>query len=160
MSTVATNIGDYNIGDSFSDLLLSLLGGEKRKVILSGTEDRLILPVTPWKFSVTTGQNNKIVDIIDSGEYLLFGNAKLKRLKLECFFPRMYHGYPFVVGDKKEPDECIDQIIKWKESKEPVRVIITDSSVNLMMAIMEFKHYEKTVRAMFIITLTSLSIEI
>ena len=32
---------------------------------------------------------------------------------------------------------------KWKESKKPIRVIITDSPVNLMMGIMDFSYHEK-----------------
>lgn len=116
-----------------------------RKVTLSCESESLTLPVTPWKYTVTTSQNNKVIDILDSGEALLFGNAKLKKLKFTCFLPNQerheYHKY--VVGDKYSPSECIDQITKWKESKKPVRVIITESPVNLMMGVMEFRFYEK-----------------
>lgn len=121
-------------------------GGEYRKVIIQGEgTQQLTLPVTPWKYQITTSQNNKIIDILDFGEALLFGNAKLKRLKFSCFFPNQdrhqYHKY--VVGDALSPKACIDQIIKWKEAKKPVRVIITDSPVNLMMGIMEFNYSER-----------------
>lgn len=124
-----------------------LLGGngEYRTVKLSCENENLTLPVTPWKYSVTTAQNNKVVDILDSGEALLFGNIKLKTLKFNCFFPNQerHEGHKFLVGDNYSPSECVDQITKWKESKKPVRVIITDSPVNLMMAIMTFNFNEK-----------------
>ena len=121
-------------------------GGEYRRVIIHGEgTQQLTLPVTPWKYQITTSQNNKVVDILDFGEALLFGNTKLKQLKFSCFFPNQdrhqYHKY--LVGDKKSPKDCIDQIIKWKEAKKPVRVIITDSPVNLMMGIMEFNYSER-----------------
>lgn len=121
-------------------------GGEYRKVIIQGEgTQQLTLPVTPWKYQITTSQNNKVVDILDFGEALLFGNTKLRRLKFSCFFPNQerheYHKY--VVGDNKSPKDCIDQIIKWKEAKKPVRVIITDSPVNLMMGIMDFNYSER-----------------
>ena len=120
-------------------------GGEYRKVILSSEGEELTLPVTPWKYQVTTSQNNKVVDILDFGEALLFGNAKLKKLKFSCFFPNQerHEGHKYLVGDNYSPSECIDQIIKWKEAKKPVRVIITDSPVNLMMGIMDFNYHEK-----------------
>ena len=121
-------------------------GGEYRQVIIQGEgTEKLTLPVTPWKYSVTTSQNNKVVDILDFGEALLFGNAKLQRLKFSCFFPdqERHEGHKYVVGDKYSPKECIDQIIKWKEAKKPVRVIITDSPVNLMMGIMDFNYNER-----------------
>lgn len=124
-----------------------LLGGngEYRTVKLSCESEELTLPVTPWKYSVTTAQNNKVVDILDSGEALLFGNIKLKTLKFGCFFPNQekHEGHKYVVGDNYSPNECVDQILKWKESKKPVRVIITDSPVNMMMAIMNFNYNEK-----------------
>jgi len=117
---------------------------EYRTVVLSVGEERLVLPVTPWKYSVTTRQNNKIVDILDFGEALIFGTTALKNLKLSCFFPALKHQYPFVVGDNsREPSECVDLLTNWKEGKKPVRVIITDSPVNLQMAIQKFGYNEK-----------------
>ena len=103
----------------------------------------MTLPVTPEKYQVTTAQGNKTYTILDAGEVLVFGNQKLKTLKFAGFFPALKHEYSFVVGDRKEPSDCIALIGKWKESKSPVRVIITDSPVNLMMAIMEFDLEEK-----------------
>lgn len=124
-----------------------LLGNGKtyRKVTLSCEGEYLTLPVTPWKYKITTAQNNKVIDILDSGEALLFGNTKLKKLRFSCFFPNQerHEGHKYIVGDNYSPSECIDQIIKWKESKKPVRVIITDSPVNLVMGIMDFDYHEK-----------------
>ncbi|MBR1728851.1 MAG: hypothetical protein IJ728_04940 [Selenomonadaceae bacterium] len=133
---------------SKANLIASYLlggGGEYRKIILSCEGEELTLPVTPWKYSITTSQNNKVVDILDFGEALLFGNARLKQLKFGCFFPNQerHEGHKFIVGDNYSPTECIDQIIKWKESKEPVRVIITDSPVNFVFGIMDFSYNEK-----------------
>ena len=55
----------------------------------------------------------------------------------------MYHEYPFIVGDEKEPADCISLLTKWKESKKPVRVVISDSPVNMSMAIMSLSYKEK-----------------
>ena len=132
-------IGQASVLENF------LNGGvrEFRTVIFTAENERLTLPVTPWKYSVTTTQNNKVVDILDFGEALIFGTTALKHLKLSCFFPATFHQYTFVVGDNREPAECLDLLNNWKEGKKPVRVIITDSPVNLQMAIMKVNWNEK-----------------
>lgn len=118
-------------------------GKEYRTVVLQTDDEQLTLPVTPWKYNVTTDQNNKTFDILDFGETLIFGNAKIKKIKFGCFFPDLNHEYSFVVGDTKEPAECVDLITKWKEGKTPVRLIITESPVNIMVAIDAFDFNEK-----------------
>lgn len=115
----------------------------RRQVILSGGNERLILPVTPNKYSVTTAQNNQVFDILDTGETLIFGNPKLDKLKFSSFFPAPFHRYPFVVGDTIEPADAVALILKWRTLKNPARVIITDSPVNDNFAIQNFNYEEK-----------------
>lgn len=114
-----------------------------RIVTLSSDSEKLTLPVTPSKYSISTDQNNKAVDVLDFGEMLHFGGSKLKKIKFGSFFPALFHQYPFAVGDKKEPSECVDLITKWREGKTPIRLIITDSPINLLVAIDGFDFKEK-----------------
>ena len=127
--------------------LLSLaLGSEsasRRQIILSSDGEKFIIPITPRSYEMKTAQNNETVDILDFGEAMLFGNAKLKRLSFSSFFPHPKHDYPFIVGDVKTPNEWVELLIKWKEAKKPIRVIITDSPVNLMMGLKEFTYREQ-----------------
>ena len=121
-----------------------LLGGNpRREVILSVDETEFTLPVTPEKYSVQTGQLNKIVSILDLGEALIFGNPKLRKIRFGSFFPSLERNYPFVMDDSKTPEECLNLLTKWKEAKEPVRLIISDSPINLVMAIMELNYREQ-----------------
>lgn len=122
-----------------------ILGGDvsHRQIILSCDGERFVVPVTPKTYKVETEQNNRVVDILDTGEAQLFGNRKLKRLSFSCFFPQPNHAYPFVVGDNRPPSECVELLEKWKEGKKAVRVIITDSPVNLMMSIKSFDYREQ-----------------
>ena len=135
-----------NLWSTVNGIATLAFGGNsfKRQVILSQGKEKFTLPVSPAKYEVQTAQNNKTVDIIDFGEAMLFGNPQLLRLKFSCFFPRLYHGYTsFIVGDNKDATECVEQIVKWKESKKPVRVIITDSPINHMMGIKDFDYDER-----------------
>lgn len=116
---------------------------DRRIVSFSTDSDRLVLPVTPWKYQVQLGQNNKIVDILDFGEMVVFGNTKLHRLKFSCFFPSLEHEYTFLADDTYSPQECIAILNYWKTNQTPVRVIITESPVNERFAIMDLTLREK-----------------
>ena len=135
-----TNVGRVLSLASFA------LGGEgtaQRQFILSSDGDKLILPVTPWKYDVKTGQGNKVVGVEQLGEALVFGLPKAVEISFSCFFPDQNHEYPFVVGDEKSPADCVALLMKWKEGQKPVRIIITDSPVNLLTGIMKFDYKEK-----------------
>lgn len=110
---------------------------ERRKVILSfdNGAEKFTLPVTPKEFSIGDSQNNKTLQITEAGEINLLGFRNLKTLTLEGFFPNG-HDYPFIVSDEvKGPYEYIAILQRWKESHKPIRVVITQSDVNLAMGI-------------------------
>lgn len=122
---------------------MDLSGKMRRQIIMSSGAERFSLPVVPARYQIQTEQLNKIVDILDFGEMALFGNSALAKIKLSGFFPATFHNYPFVTGDVKEPAACIELITKWRTDKSPVRLIITDSTVNLMAAIKQFDYRER-----------------
>ena len=121
---------------SYLSVIMGKSGNQYPTIILSQENERLVLPVTPTKYDVGFEQEHKSVDITQIGEVLLFGNPKLKTLSFDGFFPAK--DYPFIVGDKRKPSEIVSLIEKWAVSKKPVRVIISDGPINLMMAIMSF----------------------
>lgn len=116
-----------------------------RRQILVKSEQfgEVIIPVTPEKYQMTGGQKNKVVDITRVGEAIIFGMPKARTLTFSSFFPDLNHGYPFTVDDTKSPTELVEYFTKVKEARKPVRVIITDSPVNLMMGLMLFNYFEK-----------------
>lgn len=116
-----------------------------RRQILVKSEQfgEVIIPVTPEKYQMTGGQKNKVVDITRVGEAIIFGMPKARTLTFSSFFPDLNHGYPFTVDDTKSPTELVEYFTKVKEARKPVRVIITDSPVNLMMGLMSFNYFEK-----------------
>ena len=116
-----------------------------RRQILVKSEQfgEVIIPVTPEKYQMSGGQKNKVVDITRVGEAIIFGMPKARTLTFSSFFPDLNHGYPFTVDDTKSPSELVEYFTKVKEARKPVRVIITDSPVNLMMGLMSFNYFEK-----------------
>lgn len=118
-------------------------GNLHRQVIVEGPTGSLTMPVTPAKYTVGDGQKNKVVDITQVGEAVVFGMPKARTVSFSSFFPSLTHDYPFVVGDYKNPSDCVDMLTQWKAARTPVRIIITDSPVNMMAAIMEFSYWEQ-----------------
>jgi len=95
------------------------------------------VPLQDW--SVVAGQEAHIFTTIETGEVLAIGGKKLKTLTIDSFFPSK--ACPFLY--KKEIEDkwaCVKRIEKWKLSKRPIRVIITDTDVNLAMMIEKFSY--------------------
>ena len=140
-------MGMMNLWNTVNNIASIALGGtrQKKQFIMSCEGEKLTLPVTPVEYNVRTRQLNKVVDVIDFGEALLFGNAGLYEVSFSCFFPRLYHEYSSIIsGDySKDAAELCALIDKWKRGKKPVRVIITDSPINHMFGIMSFDYEEK-----------------
>lgn len=124
-------------------LLSNVLGNtrERPTIIISQGDERIVLPVTPSQYNVGIEQGNTSVTITQIGEALLFGNPKLTTLSFDGLLPAK--DYSFIVGDKRKPIELISIIQKWMQSKQPVRVIISDGPINLMMAIMSFPYKKR-----------------
>ena len=126
------------------EMRAGLTGDERyRLIIMKQGEERLVLPVTPYRYEVRTAQDNKLVKILDTGERLLFGNSNLKTLRFSSFFPAQKHYYPYVQNIEITPQEAVTLLEKWRTAKAPVRVIITQSPVNLQMAIQNFNYEER-----------------
>lgn len=129
----------------FGNMLKNFLMGsidskEYRKIILSfdNGSEKFTLPITPKEIFINDGQSNKTVNISEAGEINLLGYRILKTLNLESFFPN--HEYPFIVSDElKSPNEYIAILRRWKESKKPIRVLVTKSDINYAMSIESIK---------------------
>lgn len=106
-------------------------------------EEVIRLPITPF-FNIETSQLNQSVTLNNKGEVNLPGRRGLKTLTLESFFPHKGHNYSFVLyKDTENPYNYCQMIEKWKESRRPVRVIITNTNINLAMLIESFSYGQK-----------------
>lgn len=100
----------------------------------NNNEERLRLPVIPSSFEVNIPHQNTTVNVTNLGEVNLIGKTGLMNMTIESFFPNqdysfcLYKGYP-------KPYEYIKQLLKWKESGRPIRVIVTGTPINYAMAI-------------------------
>lgn len=103
----------------------------------------LQLPVTPL-FNVSTGQNNQTVNLYNKGEINLPGQRGLNTLTLNSFFPHPENNYYFqLYSNPMMPYKACELIEKWERSRRPIRVIFTETNINMAMLIENFDYGQK-----------------
>lgn len=99
-------------------------------------------PVLPPSLFVNSSVSLATGNILNSGELTLFGGTGLNTLQFSGFFPSQkysfcqYQGFP-------TPYECVKLIEEMKNKGKPVRLILTDTSINFSMLIESFEYGEK-----------------
>lgn len=114
--------------------------------VLSQGGSQLRLPVNPGEFTIQSGNQNQTVNVVRRGEINLWGPEQLDRVSLESHFPKYwfsgcnYDGFP-------EPWECVRMIDDWRNTAQPLRIIIVDSErgVDINMEVL-IEAFEKTVK--------------
>ncbi len=91
-----------------------------------------VLPINPKKIEVSEANMNNKLNLLNVGEINLIGNRGLRSISFSSFFPSKKS---YFNKDEKEPIEYKEMLLKWKNSKRPVRLIISDLEINDAMAI-------------------------
>lgn len=102
----------------------------------------LRLPVLPQEFTAVTGLNNKTVEVIGLGELGIIGNRKLHEITIESFFPKHYSSY-CRYKNIPEPYDAVGLISKWRDTKRPIRLNITETPINLPCMIESWEHGQR-----------------
>ena len=84
---------------------------------------KILLPVPPSSFQYSIKGNNKKINSINEGEFLILKKAKLSELSFEFMLPNVR--YPF-----KNAKYFLDEIEKLKVAKKPFNFIIDRSKPN------------------------------
>ncbi len=107
----------------------------------NNNEERIRLPVIPSSFEVSIPHQNTTVNINEIGEINLIGKTGLMNMTIESFFPNQAYSFCLYSGFLK-PYEYIKQLLKWKDSGKPIRVIVTGTPINYAMAIENLTYSE------------------
>lgn len=97
------------------------------------TSEYIRLPVPPEQFQFVEAQLNQKITLLNIGEANQPGGKGLASLSLGSFFPSTIS--PFYRHAAMPPESYIAILQRWKNSNIPVRVIITESNVNIVMLI-------------------------
>lgn len=104
--------------------------------------ERHQIPVLPSSFNVEVEQRNQTININEIGDIKLIGKTGLKSMNVSSFFPKQ--DYPFVTTQERhDPYVYVESIERWRLSGKPIRLLITDTPINLAMSIDRFDYEEK-----------------
>jgi len=97
------------------------------------------LPVMPGALEISESANGKTYDIVALGEINVIKNLKLTEYEFSSLFPAQR--YPFVtIQTLLKPIEYVKLIVKWMESRQPIRFIFTSDhyDINTLASIESF----------------------
>lgn len=103
-------------------------------------DEYIRIPVNPPKFEFTEAQLNQKITLLNLGEANQLGGKGLAALSFSSFFPSSIS--PFFKHAEKNPEEYISLLKKWKDNAIPIRVIITESNINIVMIINRLVYYK------------------
>lgn len=100
------------------------------------------LPVLPSEYTMTSGNTVTIVNANEIGEIALFSGEKLYSVTLNSMFPNKV--YPFCqYTNLISPNKSVDLIEEWRKGGKVLRLIITDTKVNIPVIIEHFRWGER-----------------
>ncbi len=105
-------------------------------------ETIMTLPVIPSEFTITKPQNTETFETVSKGELQLIGVPKLKGITIETFFP--IRDYPFLRDRSMKGWEYVYLIDTWILEKLPIRLVISDTPINMAVAVKDFQYGIKT----------------
>ena len=110
-------------------------------ISVNNREQVIKLPVLPKEFKIQSGMKNENYETISVGEIKLIGMPKLKPISLSSFFPNQ--DYPFLRDKTYKAWEYVNMIEEWNSRRVPIRLIITDTPINMACSIETFEYGEQ-----------------
>ena len=101
-------------------------------------------PVIPSAFQINGKSILNNTNIHSKGTVTTFGGRELKEIELTSFFPNKNHNYSFVnFTDYLDSYESVKKIRNWQVDGEKLRLIITDTNINMLVLIDDFSWGEQ-----------------
>lgn len=108
---------------------------------INNREQIIKLPVVPVEFKIQSGMANETFKTINQGEIKLMGLPSLQTITIESFFPGQ--DYTFLRDRSYSGWEYVEIIEAWKLRRIPIRLIITETPINMACAIESFEYGPK-----------------
>ena len=105
---------------------------------VNNREQVLRLPVLPAEFSVSKPQSNEVFETVTQGQLKLIGKPSLKSISWSSFFP--VRDYPFLRDRSDTAFGYLYTIDSWVKKKLPIRLIITETPINMACCINDFSY--------------------
>lgn len=108
---------------------------------INNREQVIKLPVLPENYEVSSPNNNEIFETINQGELKLIGLKGLQSLSIQSFFPAKE--YSFNRDNAHKGYEYVEIIQSWIDRRVPIRLIITDTPINMAVSIEDFRYGQR-----------------
>jgi len=102
---------------------------------------QLHLPVNPGEVTIRREKQYETVNIINLGEVDFATGEKLKEISFSSFFPRDYDPSYCQYAYIPHPQDAMNQLTTWTASKKPVRLLITETEVNVLVLVTAHTSY-------------------
>jgi len=101
----------------------------------------LELPVAPEEFGATAEQDSAQQTVAKLGEINQIGERKLYEIEFSFILPKNPQGLAYTTAQKPQKSywAYVDFIQKWRESKKPGRVVVSDTKFNLPVTVSKFE---------------------
>lgn len=107
----------------------------------NGEKEKLQIPVNPETISTSDGTDHDSVNIMGLGEILILQDRPAVEISWSSFFPATrFQGVR--VTSLSSPLTYIQKLKAWKDSKQPVHLIITSCGIDLYCAITKLNYSE------------------
>jgi len=138
-----------NVSTVLSAVRQSLIGAESQVSIsefyLTGDDTRLEFSMTPEDVRIKTGASFRSYNVIESGEIKIPKGETLSAVSWKGTLPgAAMLNYQFVKADAwQNPDDIIKTIDKWRTNGSKLKLLITQTPVNLDVYIKSFSTTHK-----------------
>ncbi|MCR4719699.1 MAG: hypothetical protein K5768_08745 [Firmicutes bacterium] len=105
---------------------------------VNNREQVICLPVLPSEFTVSKPHSNEVFETVTQGELNLIGKSKLKSISWSSFFPSK--DYAFLRDKSYTAFGYVYMLDTWYSQKLPMRLIITETPINMACTIEDFSY--------------------
>ena len=106
--------------------------------LYGSTGGNIIFPVIPQKIEVQSPQKIETFESLGQGDLKIIGLKGNRTFALESFFP--VNDYPFLKDRTYKGMEYVDIIERWRSTKQPLTVAISDLKINFKCVIENFNY--------------------
>lgn len=93
------------------------------------------LPVNPEEVGIMRGKGLETVQIIGKGEVDFPSGQKVREIAFSSFFPKFYDASYCKYTELPEPQTAMNRFTTWMNAKTPVRLLISETAVNILVLI-------------------------
>lgn len=105
---------------------------------INNREQVIQLPIVPSSFQISSTNNHEVYKTVNQGDLNLVGDKGLETVTLSSFFPKQH--YSFSRNTDYVGWEYVSLIESWIDRKVPIRLLITNTPINMPVLINNFDY--------------------